>query len=393
MLRLTVGDAAPGRRACCSASWRGHALDELWALFSVLLRPDQLIAARLARRRTRRGSARAAQRLLAPRGSGCGTSWRPSACSSAPGPGRGRGRRAPRRRERSDRGRGRRHAALGQRTGTSARRPARTAAERRPGRARAARVPGAVRRRAADGGCAAARPPTRRRTSGAPTRQAWHPVGIGSATDSPPYLAVVSLLGLLLLNHVSTRGRPAAARRRAAGGRQRLPRAAPRRVRRCRCAPGAPPPMRCCRRWSVRWQPAGSRPQWSPSCCRLTLLLVSHAVGLRDAAGDNRAAWGAGLLLAVMTAFAPLVYLVALVLLGLAARDDRAGSPRHGPAGRRRRRAAAPAAAVAAGAGRRPVTAAAGGRAARPRPDRRPPRRRRRSSCCTPADRGCIRCC
>jgi len=51
----------------------------------------------------------------------------------------------------------------------------------------------------------------------------------------------------------------------------------------------------------------------------LTLLLASHAIGLRDAAGDNRAAWGAGLLLAVMTAFAPLVYLVALVLLALAA--------------------------------------------------------------------------
>ena len=34
--------------------------------------------------------------------------------------------------------------------------------------------------------------------------QAWHPVGVGSATDSPPYLAVVALLGVLLLNHAST---------------------------------------------------------------------------------------------------------------------------------------------------------------------------------------------
>ena len=47
-----------------------HALDELWALFSVLLRPDKFIAARVARRRTRRLSPRAAHRLLAPRGSG-----------------------------------------------------------------------------------------------------------------------------------------------------------------------------------------------------------------------------------------------------------------------------------------------------------------------------------
>ena len=34
--------------------------------------------------------------------------------------------------------------------------------------------------------------------------QAWHPVGIGSATDSPPYLAVVVTARPPLLNHVST---------------------------------------------------------------------------------------------------------------------------------------------------------------------------------------------
>jgi GT2 family glycosyltransferase len=294
-----------------------HALDELWALFSVLLRPDKFIAARVARRRTRRLSPRAAHRLLAPRGSGLRHFMETVNLIVGPGP----------------------VAAAG---------GAHRAIDSGPTAAEADDMPtwgsGLLRRLAARPGplltvglivltLLACRSlyGAGRLMGGAllPTpdsagdlwrtyTQAWHPVGIGSATDSPPYLAVVSLLGVLLLNHVSTivdvllLGAVPLACVSAYLALRRVVSAVPLRAWGAATYALLPP---------VVGAVAGGRLSTAAVAVLLpmTLLLASHAVGVRDSPGNNRAAWGAGLLLAIMTAFAPLVYPVALVLLGLAA--------------------------------------------------------------------------
>ncbi len=288
-----------------------------------------------------------------------------------PRPGRGRGWRAPRRRERSDGGRGRGHAALGQRAGTSARLPAGTVAEHRPGRARAARVPGAVRRRAADGGCAAPdtgfgggrladlqpglAPGRHRQRHGQPALP-------GRRLDARPAAAQPRL----------DCSRPAVARRRAAGGHQRLHRAAPRRVRsavarlgrRHLCAAAARGRWGGCR---SALDHSGGHPAALDPAARLARHRAARrcrrqprGVGRGAAAGGHDGLRSARLPGGARPARP-------------CGRDDRAESSRHRPAGRRRRRSSAPPAAVAAGSVRRPVTAPAGGRAARSRADRRPP--------------------
>jgi GT2 family glycosyltransferase len=294
-----------------------HALDELWALFSVLLRPDLLIVARTARRRTRRGSPRAAHRLLAPRGSGLRHFMETVSLLVGPGP----------------------VAAAG---------GAHRAIDSGPTAAEADDMPswgsGLVRRLAARPGplltvglvvltllACRALYGDGRLMGGAllPTpdsagdlwrtySQAWHPVGIGSATDSPPYLAVISLLGVLLFGHASAvvdvllLGAVPLSGVSAYLGLRRVVRAVPLRAWGAATYALLPP---------VVGGVAAGRLSTAVVAVLLpvTLLLASHAVGLRDSAGSNRAAWGAGLLLAIITAFAPLIYLVALVLLGVAA--------------------------------------------------------------------------
>jgi GT2 family glycosyltransferase len=296
-----------------------NALDELWALFSVLLRPDLLVAARSARRRTRRGSSRAAHRLLAPRGSGVRHAMETVNLLVGPGP-------------------------------TAAAGGAHRAIDSGPTAAEADDMPpsgnGLVRRVAARPGpllglCLVVLALLACRTlfghgrlmGGAllPTpdsagdlwrtyRQAWHPVGVGSDTGSPPYLAFVALLGMLLFDHASTAvdvllllAVPLAGASAYVGLRP-VVRAVP--VRAWGAATYALlPPV-------VGAVAAGRLSTTAVAILLpLALLLAAHGVGVRgigEGRGNNRAAWGAGLLLAVMTAFAPLVYLVALVLLVVA---------------------------------------------------------------------------
>ena len=99
--------------------------------------------------------------------------------------------------------------------------------------------------------------------------QAWHPVGVGSATDSPPYLAVVALLGVLLLNHASTAidilllgAVPLAGVSAYLALRRVVHRRAVARLGRGHLCTAAA-------RDRCRWRPGGCRPRSSsPSCCR-----------------------------------------------------------------------------------------------------------------------------
>jgi hypothetical protein len=162
-------------------------------------------------------------------------------------------------------------------------------------------------------------------------REAWHPVGVGSDTSSPPYLAFVALLGALLLNHVSSAvdvlllfAVPLAGVSAYLGLRPVVRSVALR-------AWGAAtyallPPV-------VGAVSAGRLSTTAVAILLpLTLLLAAHGVGVRglgEGRGDNRAAWGAGLLLAVITSFVPLVYLVALALLVVAAATVARGRDAH----------------------------------------------------------------
>jgi GT2 family glycosyltransferase len=294
-----------------------YALDELWALISVLLRPDLLIAARVARRRTRHGSPRAAHRLLAPRGSGIRHFMETANLLFGPGPGAAAGgaHRAidsgPTAEEADD--------MLPWGGGLIRRLTSRPGPLLAVGLVVVALI--ACRALYGNGrlmGGALLPAPDSAADLWRTYYQAWHPVGIGSDTDAPPYLAVVAMLGALLLGHASAAvdvlligGVPLAGIAAYIALRP-VVRSVPLR------AWGAAtyallPPM-------VGGVAAG---RLSTTVVAITLpftlLLASRAVQEDTRQGSNRAAWGAGLLLAVMTAFAPLVYLVALALLGLAA--------------------------------------------------------------------------
>ena len=255
---------------------------QLWALFSVLLRPDQLISACAPSPDPSRLG------LGSPTPAGpARVRWRHFAGdrqpARRPGPGRGRGWRAPRRRAvRRRPGRG--HAALGR--GLVRRLAA--GQDRCWASAwscsRCSRA-GAGRRRAADGGCAAPHP----RFSGgrlAHLQPGWHPVGIGSAADSPP-------------TWPWSRSRPAAAQPRLDRVDLLLLAAVPlagigayvalRRV-------VSAVPLRA---WAAAYY---ALPAWSVGGCRsavhrgrghpaaLDPAARSHAVGLRDAAETRRGA-------------------------------------------------------------------------------------------------------
>ena len=319
VLRLTVGTFARAT-GLLLGKLASYALDELWALISVLLRPDLLLAARVARRRTRRGSSRAAHRMLAPRGSGVRHVMETVNLLIGPGP-------------------------------TAAAGGAHRAIDSGPTAAEADDMPpwgvGLIRRVAARPGPLLALSllvlallacrglyGSGRLMGGAllPTpdsahdlwrtySQAWHPVGVGSDMGSPPYLAFVALIGALLLDHASAAvdvlllfAVPLAGVSAYLGLRP-VVRAVPLRAWGAATYALLPP---------VVGAVAAGRLSTTAVAVLLpvTLLLAARAVGIRDVGdgrGSNRAAWGAGLLLAAMTAFAPLVYLVALVLLGLVA--------------------------------------------------------------------------
>jgi GT2 family glycosyltransferase len=319
VLRLTVGTLIRAV-ALLLGKLASYALDELWALISVLLRPDLLLAARAARRHTRRGSSRAAHRLLAPRGSGVRHFMETANLLVGPGP-------------------------------TAAAGGAHRAIDSGPTAAEADDMPpwgtGLVRRVAARPGpllalclivvsllaCRALfghgrlmggallPTPDSARDLWQTYRQAWHPVGVGSGTGSPPYLAFVALLGLLLFNDASTAvdilllfAVPLAGVSAYIGLR---PVVRPVALRAWGAATYALLPP-------VVGAVAAGRLSTTVVAILLplALLLAAHGVGVRglgEGRGNNRAAWGAGLLLAIMTAFAPLVYLVALVLLVVAA--------------------------------------------------------------------------
>jgi GT2 family glycosyltransferase len=146
--------------------------------------------------------------------------------------------------------------------------------------------------------------------------ESWHGVGLGSPTESPPYLAVVAAVGslvrnaplaldLLLLGSVPLAGLTAYLLLR-------------------KVAPS---------KWLRVWGAAayGLLPATSGAIAAgrlgtavaavLTPLLamaVIHTLGRRGAPGPFRASWSAGLLLAVTAAFVPLAWVIALVL-GVAA--------------------------------------------------------------------------
>ena len=179
-----------------------------------------------------------------------------------------------------------------------------------------------ARRRPPDGRGPAPGPGPRRPTCGGPTSSAWHPVGVGSDTLAPPYLAV-----LAALVDRAARQRPSGRSTWSCSARSRSPappatsRCAAGSCRPCRCASGRPRRTPSCRpRWAPSRRDAWAR-RCSPSCCRWSALTAVRALGLdpRRGPGSTRAAWGAALLLAVATAFVPGVagLVLALALLAL----------------------------------------------------------------------------
>ena len=181
-----------------------HAADETFALLALLVRPDRLVRARRARRRTRQVPARTAMPLLASRGSGV----RHAMETPEPVP-------------RHQRRRGRRRPAPGRLRGRSRRGPTSEDADDLPSsgvgllrrlflRPSVLLAAGADRARpaVACAGCSA-----RGRLMGGALLPApaaagdlwhtyistWHPVGLGGDTAAPPYLAVLAGLASVLL--------------------------------------------------------------------------------------------------------------------------------------------------------------------------------------------------
>jgi len=149
--------------------------------------------------------------------------------------------------------------------------------------------------------------------------ESWHALGLGTAVPAPPYVLPLALLATILLGHaglaitvVMVLSFPL-----ALGGAWRLLRV----VGRLISHRGAP-------RWLILWGatayalvPAVSG-AWGDGrlgpvvAGALLPWMVHAALGFADPEADRRwrAAWRAGLLLALVTAFAPSAWLVALVL-------------------------------------------------------------------------------
>jgi len=303
------------------------AADEILALLAVLGRPDRLVAARDARRRTRVVPARAALPLLAPRAAGVRRVIETASLVA--------GTRA------SEAVAGR-HRTLGRRaTSAPATGPTSEDEEDLPSwgsgpvrrlllRPSVGLVLGlalltlvAARGLLGDGrlmGGALLPAPD---TVAALWRSyvgVWHPVGVGSDTAAPPYLAVLAVLGavvggagravdLVLLAAVPLSGVSAYLAVR------RVVRPAPLRIWAAVTYALLPPVL-------------GSVAAGRLGTAVLAVLLpvvavtVTRALGLDGAdprAGRDRSAWAAVLLLSVMTAFVPLTAVLVVVLAGCAA--------------------------------------------------------------------------
>lgn len=149
---------------------------------------------------------------------------------------------------------------------------------------------------------------------------AWHPVGLGSPTEAPPYLAVLALLGavaggapravdLLLLGAVPLSGLSAYL------ALARLVRSVPLRIWAAVSYALLPPVL-----GAVATGRLGTAvlSVLLPPAAALCARALGLGVGDRRA-GDDRATWAAALLLAVMTAFVPLTaVLVAVLALAVA---------------------------------------------------------------------------
>ena len=142
--------------------------------------------------------------------------------------------------------------------------------------------------------------------------EGWHPVGVGSDTAAPPYLAVLAALGTVLLGNAS-----AAVSLLLLGAVPLAGLTAYRALRRVTASP-------VLRIWGATTYAllppvTGAVAAGRIGTAALAVLLPLAAVAAlravrRGASGSLRAAWIGGSLLAVMSAFAPLAYLVAVVL-------------------------------------------------------------------------------
>lgn len=304
----------------------GRAADEVAALVAVLGRPDRLVRARLARRRTRRVPARTALRRLAPRGAG----WRSLVESLAAVVGTGSATDLAGRHRSPDR----------RSTVAPASGPTAEAGEDLPSwgsglvrrlvlRPSVGLLAGLVlvtllaeRGLLGDGrlmGGALLPAPHSGPELWGRYVASWHPVGVGGDSIAPPYLAVLaalsSVLGgaeravsLLLLGAVPLAGLSAYTVAR------RVVTSLPLQLWAAVTYALLPP---------VLGAVAAGRLGTSVVAILLPLAGLAAAKGLGldgpdRRAGDNRALWVAVLLLAVMTAFVPLTLAVTAVLGGLA---------------------------------------------------------------------------
>jgi GT2 family glycosyltransferase len=155
--------------------------------------------------------------------------------------------------------------------------------------------------------------------------EGWHPVGVGSDTSAPPYLAVLAALGTLLFGNVS-----AAVSLLLLGAVPLAGLTAYRALRRVVESPWL-------RIWGATTYAllppltgavAAGRVGTAALAVLLPLAAVTALRAVRGSgSGSLRAAWIGGSLLAVMSAFAPLAYVVALVLGLGAVASRRLGRP------------------------------------------------------------------
>ena len=207
----------------------------------------------------------------------------------------------------------------------------------------------------------------------------YHDAGVGSAASTPPYVAVMAALATLLGGQALAGGRRAAARLRARGRGDGVPgHPPPHRP----CWPrgsGSRLPTRCSRwRWAP-WRPGGSAPLGGlrPASAhrhRRRRILAGRSAPLPSRFTPRRAAWAAGLLIAVAAAFVPLLWLIAVVAaLAAAAAWPWLGRATVDQRGDRRRGAGRAAPAVDVPPGRQPVRVLPRGRPAAARAGRRGP--------------------
>jgi GT2 family glycosyltransferase len=304
----------------------GHAADELLALFAVLLRPDRLFRARMTRRRTRTVPARTALPMLAPRGAG----WRHAMDAAAVMSGARAGEAVA----------GRHRA---ERRGTSVPATGPTAEEDeelpswssgllrrvlfRPsvGLALGLAVVSllAARGLVGDGrlmGGALLPAPDSAGDLWRSYLATWHPVGLGSDTDAPPYLAVLAAMASVLGGPERAVDLVLLAAVPLAGLTSYL---ALRRVVRS-------VPLKLLAATGYALLPAllGAVAAGRLGTAVVAVLLpvaalaVTRALGLDGPdrrSGSNRSTWAAVLVLAVMTAFVPMTTVLVLLLAGVAA--------------------------------------------------------------------------